>query len=61
MSESNTSTTTTAASAASTATSAVQTEVSDGVSFFVKNPLATAIGSAIAGALLMFGAMHFVF
>jgi hypothetical protein len=42
----------------------VATQVTKDVSFFEKNPKATAIGSAIAGALLVIGlqfAVHYFF
>jgi hypothetical protein len=46
------------------ATASVETDASTDVaeveSFFEKNPKATAIGAAIAGALLMFAAIHFI-
>lgn len=39
--------------------SVVTSDVTAGETFFEKNPKAIAIGSAIAGALLMFAVLHF--
>ena len=45
---------------AKAAEAAATAEVTKGVSFFEKNPKATAIGAAIAGALLAIAAIHFI-